>query len=143
MTLQKNRKAEGEPDGLVWKAALAAIVIGLAVTAYLVAETGSESYSALYLRPDSYSNYLNASGVSFIYGVQCFENAPADYDLKVYLGETLVTEKRFSIEGRGRTLEDTISFEVPAGLSFPAKVSLVLAANGKSYSVHYWLKGRI
>lgn len=142
MTHQKAEQRDRSTDDVVWKAALAAIALGVLVTAYLILETQSESYSALYIKPDSYSNYLNASSVSFVYGVQCFENAATDYGLKVYLGDVQVAGKSFVLEGRGRVLEDAVSFEVPGDLKFPAKVMLVLTANGRDYSTHFWLKGR-
>lgn len=136
------KKSENQKDDIMWKPALAAIAIGVLVTAYLVLETRNESYSALYIKPDSYSNYLNASSVSFTYGVQCFENAPTQYNLKVFLDETQVMDKNFMIDGKGKVLEDTISFEAPKDLTFPAKVALNLTANGQSYSTHFWLKGK-
>jgi hypothetical protein len=134
--------AKDKPDRMIGIAALAAIAVGVIVTIVLILEAGSESYSSLYLRPDSYSNYIAGQTVSFAYGVQCFENKRTDYDLKVFLNETQVAQKQFSIGGRGNSAEDKITFEVPANTVFPAKVSLVMTANAQTYSTHFWLKGR-
>jgi hypothetical protein len=128
-------------DEIFGKAALAAIVIGVIVTIILVLETGSGSYSALYLKPDSYSNYVQGKTASFTYGVQCFETEKTDYDLKVFLNGTQVAQKDFSLEGKGNRIEDNISFEVPSNTVFPVKVSLLLNANSQTYSTHFWLKG--
>jgi hypothetical protein len=128
-------------DEIIGKAAVAAIVIGVLVTIVLVLEAGNDSYSSLYLKPDSYSNYITGKTVSFTYGVQCFETKRTDYDLSVFLNETQVAQKQFSIESKGKSLEDNISFEVPGNTVFPVKVSILLTANGKTYSTHFWLKG--
>jgi hypothetical protein len=129
-------------EELISKAAVGAILISLIVAAVLVFETGKDSYSALYLKPESYSNYLKGNTVSFTYGVECFENKKTDYDLKVFLNETQVVQKAFSIGGKGKTLEDTLSFDVPPNTVFPVKVSLYLTAETQTYSTHFWLKGR-
>jgi hypothetical protein len=129
-------------DEIFGKAALTAIVIGVAVTLILILQAGNESYSALYLKPDSYSNYLDGNTISFIYGVQCFETKRTDYNLRVFLNETQVAQKEFSLGGKGNVVEDNISFEVSPNTVFPVKVSLLLTANNKEYSTHFWLKGR-
>lgn len=129
-------------DDIIWKAVLAAIVIGIIITLILVMAIREESYSALYLKPDSYSNYVEDNEVSFIYGVQCFENEETRYRLSVFLGENLITEKDFTLVGRGEELEDNITFDLPKDVEFPVKVSLLLIANNQNYSTHFWLKGR-
>jgi len=93
---------EEKHDDIVWKAAVAAIAAGVVVTAFLVYVAGTESYSALYLKPDSYSNYVDGNIVSFVYGVQCFETKETSYNLAVYLNETRVAAKDFSISGKGK-----------------------------------------
>lgn len=130
-----------ELDSTIWKAAVAAIILGIIVTAYLVLETHKESYSALYLKPDNYQNYINANTVSFTYGITSYENKKTAYDLTVFLGETQITTKQVSLNP-GQTAEDTISFEIPQNTSFPQKVLLNMAGGGQQYSVHYWIKGR-
>ncbi|MEA3254328.1 MAG: hypothetical protein U9Q22_00655 [Candidatus Altiarchaeota archaeon] len=129
-------------DNIIGKAVLAAIVIGVIVTLILVTAMREESYSALYIKPDSYTNYIKEDKVSFTYGVQCFENKKTRYDLKIILGETLITKKEFTLEGKGKELVDNISFDIPGDIEFPVKVKLLLTANNMNYSTHYWLKGR-
>jgi hypothetical protein len=133
---------EKKSDEMIGKAALAAIVIGAVATLILVYEASSESYSSLYLKPDSYGSYIKGDTASFSYGVQCFENKRTEYDLKVFLNETQVAQKQFSIEGKGQTLEESLSFIVPHDTVFPVRVSVRLAADDKTYSTHYWLRGR-
>lgn len=130
-----------ELDDVIWKAATAAIILGIIVTAYLIIEQQKESYSALYLKPDSYQNYINTSTASFTYGITSYENKKTTYELTVYLGETKITEKQLTLNP-GQTIEDMISFEIPKNISFPQKIQINMTANKQNYSVHYWLKGR-
>jgi uncharacterized membrane protein len=142
MALQDLKDKENkELDKIIWIAAIAAIFLGIIVTAYLVLETKKESYSALYLKPDSYQNYINGNTVSFTYGVTSYETARTAYDLRVFLGENQVTGKQFTLEP-GQAAEDTISFEIPQNASFPQKILLNMSANNQEYSVHFWVKGR-
>lgn len=142
MSLESREKGDKAIDDLIWKAVLAAIIIGIVVTVILVMAIQEESYSALYLKPDSYSNYLEDNEVSFIYGVKCFEKEETRYWLSVFLEETLVTEKEFMLQGKGDEIEDTITFDVPKDIEFPVKVIILLNANNQNYSTHFWLKGR-
>ncbi|MBN2250818.1 MAG: hypothetical protein JW724_01920 [Candidatus Altiarchaeota archaeon] len=138
----KQKKEKGDAiDDVIWKAAIAAIIVGLLVTAYLIIETRKESYSALYLKPDSYSNYLEGTATKFTYGVSSYETKRTLYTLKVYLGETEVTGKEFTLDP-GQTAEDAISLEVPENTPLPVKVKLTLTGNGEEYSTHYWIKER-
>jgi hypothetical protein len=118
-----------------------AIIIGIAVTIALIYYTGQESYSDLYIYPDSYSNYVEGSTVSFTYGVRSFEIAETRYELNVFLGEQLVNQKEFRLE-KGGKLEETISINVPDNTEFPVKVKIVVKMNNRENSVHFWLKGR-
>ena len=134
-------KENKEADKIIWKAAIIAIILGIIVTAFLIMEAKKESYSSLYLKPDSYQNYINANTVSFTYGVQSYETKRTSYDLKVFLGENQVTGKQFTLEP-GQTAEDNISFEIPPDSTFPQKILLNMSANNKEYSVHFWVRGR-
>ena len=129
-------------EGIIWKATLAAVALGVVITALLLAATSSESYSTLYLKPNSYSNYVSGKTVSFTYGTESFENRKTDYTLKVFLGSVQVAQKDFSINGKGDIAEDTISFEVPPKTEFPINVLITLDTSQQAYSTHFWLKGR-
>jgi hypothetical protein len=135
-------KREKDMEDIVSRAAVIAIAIGALVTIFLVLETSKESYSALYIKPGSYSNYMEDNKVSFTYGVQCFENARTQYTLQVLVNDNLITEKEFALDGRGKTVEDDVSFDLPPGTGLPAKVSVALNANNQNYETHYWIKGR-
>jgi hypothetical protein len=139
--LKKPTKTTKETSGIIWKAVIAAIILGTLVTAYLVLDTTKGAYSSLYLKPDSYQNYIEGSSAKLTYGVQSHESRNTDYHLIVFLGEAQVLTKDFTL-GPGQTMEDMISFEIPSNTAFPQKMLLNLTANKQTYSVHYWLKGR-
>ena len=64
-------KTDTDTKKLIFTAVVVSCVIGLAVTAYLVYETGREdNYAVLYLEPGSYSNYLEGDTITFTYGIK-------------------------------------------------------------------------
>lgn len=129
-----------EMDRLIEKTIILACVIGVVVAAYLIWASSQESYSALYIYPDSYSNYVEAGDtISFIYGVQSFETKRTKYELQMYLRNELIDEKEFWLES-GEIHEEKEMMTLPEEITFPIKVRLMLEANGQSYDVHFWLK---
>lgn len=127
-------------DELMVKAAIVAMVLGAIVAAYLIWISMQESYSALYIYPESYSNYVNpGETVTFRYGVKSYETKETEYFLRIYLGSELIKTKRFTLKS-GEVWEENESIVLPANMSFPTKVMLVLDANGRTYEVHFWLK---
>jgi hypothetical protein len=130
-----------DKDNLIGKAAIAAIAVGLLVTILLAADTVNDSYSSLYLKPDSYQNYITKSRISFTYGVKSFEKKKTDYDIKVFLGKNQVMEKGFTLYETGMK-EETLSFDLPGNTAFPLKVTILLNNGKENYEVHYWIKGK-
>ena len=130
-----------EMDKLINISMILAIIVGIGVTAALIYYTEQESYSDLYIYPDSYSNYVESDTVSFTYGVRSFETEQTRYELKVFLGEQLVNEKEFVLEKGGKK-EETLSINVPYDTQFPVKVRIEVKMNNRENSVHFWLKGR-
>ena len=56
-----------EMDKLIEKTIVLACIIGVVVAAFLIWASYQESYSSLYIYPDSYSNYVNAGDtISFV-----------------------------------------------------------------------------
>ena len=131
---------EGELDKIIGKAIILACILGLIVTLGLVMAIKEESFSALYLRPESYSNYVEGNEVSFVYGVRCFENQKTRYALEIFLGDELVDKKEFEMEKGENEWAETI--DIPNDIEFPIKVRLVLRANDEVSDTHFWLKGR-
>jgi len=129
-----------EMDRLIEKTIIIAIILGVVVAAYLIWVASQESYSALYLYPDSYTNYVEAGEtISFVYGVQSFETERTRYILLIYVGNELRDTKEFWLD-REAIHEETQTITLPEEIDFPLKVQLLLEANGNSYDVHFWLK---
>ena len=123
-------------------AMVASILVGVVVAAYLIYLQKQESFSALYLVPGSYSNYVVNGKVSFTYGVKSYEKRTTDYYLEVYLGNARVTDRSFSLK-KGEVREERIELTGLDKLEkFPIKVRLVMYANDAIYEVHFWLKGK-
>ena len=129
-----------EMDRLIKITVILACIIGAIVAAFLIWVSFQESYSALYIYPDSYSNYVRPGDtVSFVYGVKSFETKETKYNLRIYLGNELKKEKEFWLKS-GETREETEMIVLPVNVTFPVEVKLVLEANGRKYDVHFWLK---
>ena len=67
-----NKKPKGDIEKIMGAAVLLSILIGLIVTLYFVFAV-KEPFTAIYLKPDSYTNYAVNNTLSFIYGIRCFE----------------------------------------------------------------------
>ncbi|MBN1194605.1 MAG: hypothetical protein JXA08_04575 [Methanomicrobiaceae archaeon] len=119
---------------------IVAVVLGIALTGFLFFFT-TETYSGLYLVPDSYSNYAPEATVSFVYGVISTESGPMTYTASISLGDTTVDRRGFTLAG-GDSWEEEIAIPLPPETDFPAKVSVLLTdETGRTEEVHFWLKG--
>lgn len=127
-------------EQMIMRSVIVAIIIGAGVTVFLLWMISQESYSALYIYPDSYSNYVRPGDVvTFKYGVKSYETNEVNYTLKIYLGDKLIKVKRFRLKS-GETLEENESLKLSEKIKFPVKVMLVLAVNNRTYEAHFWLK---
>ncbi len=112
---------------------------------FLLTSLGSPAYgTALYLKPNSYANYVTNKAVTFVYGVQNYEATDANYTLDVYYGEYLLKREPFLLK-RGERREQTLTLEVNPALpaAYPVKLRLVLSRAGAEEKriVFYWLEG--
>lgn len=137
---ERKKESPGEMDDLMFKAVVAAIIIGLLVTAYFIFGV-KEPYSALYIKPDSYNNYVVNDTIAFIYGVRCFEGEETRYTAEIYLNNASIGENTFTIQP-GKEKEWQVSTDYPDYMQFPVKVRVELASPTNTYETHYWLKGR-
>jgi hypothetical protein len=118
-------------------AVIIAIVLGV-VTSYFFLAVDKESYSALYIIPDS-TNFDSANNtVSFEYGVRSFETGSRDYTLKIYSANVQLNNKNFSLNP-GRIVEEPVKISLPSNTRFPVKISLKLTTGTSSEEVHFWL----
>jgi len=136
---EREKEPDKDMDDLMFKAVVAAIIVGLLVTGYFVFAV-KESYSALYIKPDSYSNYVVNNTISFIYGVRCFEGEDTTYTAEIYLNNASIGENTFTLEP-GKEKEWQVSTDIPGYMQYPVKVRVQLESPQKTYETHYWLKG--
>jgi len=119
-------------------AAIIAIIIGLGISIFFMS-VDIETYSSLYIIPNSTFFDKNANSVSFEYGVKSFESGRTDYELIMYSSDVQVNNKQFSLNN-GEILEERVKIILPPDSQFPNKISLTLNAGETLEEVHFWLK---
>lgn len=118
-------------------AVIIAIALGI-ITSYFFIFVDKESYSALYLIPDSTIFNVNDNSIIFGYGVRSFETGITDYELIIYSNDIQVQNKKFSLN-HGEILEERIKIILPSDTQFPDKISLKLNTGKTIEEVHFWL----
>jgi hypothetical protein len=118
-------------------AVIIAIILGLiTVSFFLVLE--KESYSAIYLMPNSIIHNPEDNTVLYIYGVKSSEYQKMNYTLDTYIDDKLTKSIQFSLNS-GETLEERVRTILPADIDYPKKITLNLKTDSKSESVHFWI----
>ena len=118
-------------------AVVIAIILGLATSVFfLVIE--KESYSAIYLVPDSIIYIPGNNTVLYVYGVTSSESEKMDYTLDTYIDDTLFRSKLFSLN-KGETLEERVETVLPSDGHYQKKITLTLTSGSTSESVHFWV----
>ena len=125
------------PMKIITSSVIIAIVLGI-ITTYFFIVVDKESYSALYIIPNSTIFDANEHSVFFGYGVQSFETVRTDYDLNVYSADTQVNNKKFSLN-KGEILEERVKIILPQDTQFPDKISLKLNTGKNTEEVHFWI----
>lgn len=119
-------------------AVIIAIALGI-ITSYFFIFVGKESYSALYILPNSTIFDATENSVFFGYGVRSFESGRTDYELNMYSSAVQVNTKKFSLNN-GEILEERVKIILPQDTQFPDKISLQLNTGKAVEEVHFWLK---
>jgi len=116
-----------------------AVIIGVFIAAVLIVELKNESYSTLYIYPETYQNYPDNSTVSFVYGIHSFEIERTSYTINFFINSNLTHTKTISLNP-GEVSEEGESIQLPANLEYPAKVSIISSSPKSVNEVHYWIK---
>jgi len=133
--------AENELERFIRLAVIFSIVAAVFVAAALIYLGRPEPYSAVFILPGSYQNYIgNSSYISFTWGISSFEQGSSKYKYEVFLGNVSLKQKELLFPPGQYTVNET--FALPANVSFPEKVSVNINVNGRAYGAHYWIKGR-
>ncbi len=119
------------------KVIVISILAGIIIAAVLIIDKEEESFSLLYLYPESYTNYPAGDTTSFTFGVKSYEKERTAYDLEILIGDRLADTKHFEINP-GEIHEENETLKLP-DIEFPFKVDLILKSPVNTYSTHYWL----
>jgi len=119
-------------------AVIIAIVLGI-ITSYFFIFVDKESYSALYIIPDSTIFDTTDNSVIFGYGVRSFETGRTDYELIMYSAGVQVNNRTFSLNP-GEIFEERVKTILPQDTQIPDKISLKLNTGKVIEEVHFWLK---
>jgi hypothetical protein len=119
-------------------AVIIAIALGIITYCFFIF-VDKESYSALYIIPDSTIFNANDNNVFFEYGVRSFETGRTDYVLNMYSGGAQIKNRQFSLNP-GEIFEETVQITLPPGTKFPDKISLKLNTGKTFEEVHFWLR---
>ncbi|HUK92423.1 MAG TPA: hypothetical protein VLU98_00140 [Methanomicrobiales archaeon] len=120
-------------------AVIVSVVIGIAVTSYLIIRM-DEPYASFYIFPDSINYSAADSMVSFSYGIFSHEGGVTTYSLNIYAGDQLERTDQHEL-ARGETGEYHEAIPVPADALLPLKVSLQLSSDrGDTEETHFWLR---
>jgi hypothetical protein len=119
-------------------AIIIALVLGIVTFVFFIV-IEKDSYSSMYIVPDSIIRTSGDDAVLFEYGVQSSESGKMDYTLNIFLNEQNVKTKQFSLN-RGELLEEQDKILLPSDIQYPSKISLNLTTKSGSEEVHFWLK---
>lgn len=119
-------------------AVLIAIIIGLVTSGFfLIIE--KQSYSAIYLVPNSIIHNPDDNTVLYIYGVKLSDSTKkVDYTLDTYVDDNFINTKEFTLNS-GETLEERVMTILPTDEHYPKKINLTLKTDLKYESVHFWI----
>ena len=105
-------------------AIIIAIIIGICIAfAIIVLEIRTERFSAVYINPDSYTNYPENRTVSFIYGISSYEKENTSYIINIRVGENLVETKQVELLP-GETHEEKKVIQLSNDTVYPVKISV-------------------
>jgi hypothetical protein len=119
-------------------AVLIAIIIGVAISVFFMV-IEKDSYSVIYIIPDSIKYNSDDNIVLYTYGVKSSEAETMDYNIDTYLDDKLMKTKQF-ILNKGEILDETERINLPSDTKYPSKISLRLTTNKATEEVHFWIR---
>jgi hypothetical protein len=118
-------------------AVIVAIILGIG-TSFFFLIIDNDSYTAIYIVPDSIFHDSGNNSVLYTYGVTSFESGKMDYTLDIYLDDTLIRTRPFSLN-KGEILDERDKIILPDDITYPTKISLTLTTKTSIEEVHFWL----
>ena len=99
---------------LIRTAVIIAIILGMATSVFFLV-INKDSYSAIYILPDSVIQIPGDNAVLYAYGITSSETKKTEYTLDTYIGNELVKSKQFTLN-TGETLEERVKTILPPGV---------------------------
>jgi uncharacterized membrane protein len=100
------------------------IIMGIVIASGIVFfEIRNERFSAVYINPDSYTNYPETGTISFVYGISSHEKVRASYTITIREGENLVDTKQIELNP-GDVYEEKKVIQLPDDAVYPVKISV-------------------
>jgi uncharacterized membrane protein len=122
MSAQPGKKAPQLSDMKI--AIVIAIVIGICLAVgIIIFEIRTERFSAIYINPDTYSNYPENGTVSFVYGINSNELSRTNYTIYIRVGTTLVDTKEIQLMPNEK-YEERKQIQLPEDVVYPVKISV-------------------
>jgi uncharacterized membrane protein len=101
-----------------------AIILGICIAVGIfVLEIRTERFSAIYINPDTYSNYPVNGMVSFVYGLSSYELGNTSYTITIRAGDTVINTKQVEL-APGETFEEKKVIQLPEDVVYPVKISV-------------------
>jgi hypothetical protein len=101
-----------------------AIIIGIALAVGIIwFEARSDRFSAVYINPDSYTNYPESGTISFVYGISSHEKVRTSYTITIREADNLVDTKQVELNP-GDTYEEKKIIQLPDDAIYPVKISV-------------------
>jgi len=120
-------------------AVIIAVILGI-VASFFFLVIEKESYSSIYLVPDSIIQNPDDNTVLYVYGIISSENQKMNYTLNTYVGDNLIKTNQFSLNN-GEIFEERVKIVLPVNVQYPEKITLALNGS-KSESVHFWINNQ-
>jgi hypothetical protein len=119
-------------------AIILAVVLGIFTSVFFIV-VNKDSYSAIYIVPDSIIHNPDDNTILYTYGVKSSETGKMDYTLNTYIDTTLIKTRNFSLKP-GEILDERDKLTLPPDTQYPSKISLRLITNTATEEIHFWLK---
>lgn len=119
-------------------AIIIAVVLGILTSVFFIV-INKDSYSSIYILPNSIIHNSDENSVFYTYGVKSSEIGATDYTLDTYVDTTLIKSKQFSLKP-GEILDERDQIALQPEARFPLKIGLKLTTKNAAEEVHFWLK---
>ena len=140
MSAQTDNEEQSFPDIKI--PIVIAIIIGICIaSAVIIFEVGTDRFSAVYINPDTYSNYPETRNISFVYGINSYEQEKTSYTIYFKVGETLVDTKQIELNPKEQYEERKV-IQLPDDVVYPVIISVEYISPYETNKVFFRVQNR-